>query len=181
MLTNMAAFLEENPHHHKPIREVGCSACHQPHAGEHANMLVMTYPQQFYSPFTPENYALCFNCHREEMVKDEHGVGLTRFRHGDVNLHWLHVNREKGRTCRACHSVHASRNPFHIRDEVPFGPQGWLLEVGYEMTEAGGRCSSGCHKTYDYDRGGGGELDLEAILKPPKYTPPQAIPEGGQP
>ena len=45
---------------------------------------------------------------------------LTGFRDGDVNLHYLHVNREeKGRTCRTCHEMHGSDLPNHMASGVP--------------------------------------------------------------
>jgi predicted CXXCH cytochrome family protein len=128
MLTNMAALLKENPQHHGPIREGDCTACHEPHAGQRFRLLAADYPPQFYANFKLDQYALCFKCHIPDMVLKKQGAGLTRFRKGDLNLHWLHVNQEKGRTCRACHEVHASRRPFHIRESVPFGSKGWMLE-----------------------------------------------------
>ena len=137
---------------HAPVRLGGCSACHQPHAGERAQLLVQAYPPEFYADFTEQRYQLCFNCHMADLVRTEDGVGLTRFRDGPRNLHWLHVNRPKGRTCRACHDVHASRNPFHMRDAVPYGNAGWELEIHYEQTEDGGSCSPGCHETKSYGR-----------------------------
>ena len=155
-LTDMASLLKDNPQHHGPIREDSCSACHLPHAGNRHNMLVKAYPPEFYAAFSIERYELCFECHRPELVKDKRGRGLTRFRKGDLNLHWLHVNREKGRTCRACHEVHASRNPFHMRDAVPFGDRGWMLEIRYEKSDTGGSCSPGCHETQTYDHGQAG-------------------------
>jgi predicted CXXCH cytochrome family protein len=153
ILPDMAAMFKANPVLHGPIREDACSACHRPHAGERRNMLVKEYPPQFYAPFTIERYALCFSCHRAELVLDPRGMGLTRFRKEEVNLHWLHVNRKKGRTCRTCHEVHASRHPFHIRDAVPFGASGWMLELHYKQTPTGGSCSPGCHDTRVYDHG----------------------------
>lgn len=152
-LTNMAALLRDNPDHHGPLREGSCSACHLPHAATHPQLLRKAYPPEFYAPFEPERYALCFECHIPEMVERERGTGLTRFRDGDRNLHWLHVNRTKGRTCRACHEVHASRNPFHVRDSVPFGTRGWALEIRFQVTETGGSCAPGCHAPQTYDRG----------------------------
>lgn len=151
-LTNMLALLTENPDHHGPIREGACTGCHQPHAGQRFGMLYQEYPKEFYAPYSAERYQLCFSCHMSDMVKDPGGTGLTGFRDGDLNLHWLHVNREKGRTCRACHEVHASKRPFHIREEVPFGPGGWLLPIKFERTENGGTCLPGCHRDRDYDR-----------------------------
>ena len=70
-----------------------------------------------------------------------------------MNLHYLHVNRDKkGRTCRACHETHASNAEKHIRDSVPFGKGGWELPIGFEKTASGGSCSPGCHKPIGYDR-----------------------------
>lgn len=153
MLTDMASLFADNPFRHGPIREDGCSACHRPHAGDRHNMLIKDYPPEFYAPYSERRYELCFNCHRPEMARDRRGTGLTRFRDQDVNLHWLHVNREKGRTCRACHEVHASRRPFHMRDSVPFGDRQWMLEIRFEKTASGGRCAPGCHAPRSYDHG----------------------------
>ena len=85
-----------------------------------------------------DQYKLCFNCHAPDLVLQPQGTGLTGFRDGDKNLHWLHVNQQKGRTCRACHEVHASREPFHIRESVPFGTGGWMLAINFS-SDADGR------------------------------------------
>lgn len=152
MLTNMAKLLDENPNHHGPIREGGCTACHSPHASDFTRLLAAAYPPEFYAKFSLERYDLCFGCHMSELVTGESGIGVTKFRNGKNNLHYLHVNQEKGRTCRACHEVHASQRPFHIRESVPFGQKGWPLEIRYEKSENGGSCSPGCHKAKSYDR-----------------------------
>ncbi len=151
-LTDMATLLKENPNHHGPIREGSCTACHEPHAGAHFRLLSEEYPAGFYAPFSLDRYKLCFSCHIPDMVLKKSGQGLTQFRSDDVNLHWLHVNQEKGRTCRACHEVHASRQPMHIRDSVPFGDRGWKLQIKFSKTPTGGSCSPGCHKQRDYNR-----------------------------
>ncbi len=151
-LTDMAELLADNPDHHGPIREDSCTACHQPHTGDQPNMLVKAYPPQFYAPFSIERYELCFTCHQPALVQNRHGKGLTRFRNNEQNLHWVHVNQKKGRTCRACHEVHASSNPFHVRDAVPFGDSDWMLEIKFKTTPTGGSCSPGCHDTRVYDR-----------------------------
>jgi predicted CXXCH cytochrome family protein len=153
VLTNMALLLEEHPDHHGPIREGACSSCHQPHAADHGSLLAQAYPPEFYAPFSIERYELCFNCHMPELVTNKSGRGLTGFRSGDLNLHWLHVNQEKGRTCRACHEVHASKNPFHMRDWVPFGTGGWMLEINFAVADDGGSCTPGCHGSVSYERG----------------------------
>ncbi|USN98174.1 MAG: cytochrome c3 family protein [Phycisphaeraceae bacterium] len=151
-LTNMEELLRDNPDHHGPIREGACTACHNPHSSDRFRLLYMEYPPEFYAPFKVDRYRLCFSCHLEDLVEDRSGAGLTGFRNGDENLHYVHVNRQKGRTCRACHEVHASKHEFHIRDKVPFGRGGWELPINYEKSVDGGRCSPGCHKPRTYSR-----------------------------
>jgi hypothetical protein len=105
----------------------------------------------FYSPFSTDKYALCFSCHPESLVLTERTSELTDFRNGDLNLHYVHVNKERqGRTCRACHATHASDLPKHIRESVPYGV--WNLPIRYEKTETGGGCRPGCHQPFTYDR-----------------------------
>jgi predicted CXXCH cytochrome family protein len=147
-LSDMAGLLRENP-----IRLGACTACHQPHAAREAQLLSADYPPEFYAPFKADRYKLCFTCHSPELALSPNGAGVTGFADGDRNLHWLHVNQEKGRTCRACHEVHASRQSFHIRESVPFGPGGWKLSVRFEPTRTGGRCLPGCHVEKSYDHG----------------------------
>jgi predicted CXXCH cytochrome family protein len=151
-LTNMAALLANNPSHHGPIRQGDCTACHDPHGGDHFRMLTEPYPAQFYAPFKQESFSLCFKCHIPDLVLKESGRGLTNFRDGDVNLHHLHVNQVKGRTCRACHEVHASNQPYHIRESVPFGDTGWLLDINFKPSTDGGSCAPACHKPKEYIR-----------------------------
>jgi predicted CXXCH cytochrome family protein len=163
ILQDMALLLAENRNHHGPIREGTCTACHQPHAAEHFRLLFQEYPPEFYAPFKVERYALCFSCHLSDLVQDRSGTGLTGFRNGDLNLHWLHVNQAKGRTCRACHEVHASKRPFHIREAVPFGTTGWMLEINYVQDPDGGACTPACHKARTYSRRGPAPGGSEAM------------------
>jgi predicted CXXCH cytochrome family protein len=151
-LPGLASQLKDDAHPHGPVRTGDCTACHAPHAGEHFRLLVESYPSDFYVPFEIERYELCFSCHDEDMVFEESGTDITGFRHGDRNLHWLHVNRKKGRTCRACHEVHASRRPFQMREAVPFGNAGWEMKIGYRQLETGGSCAPGCHRPLLYRR-----------------------------
>jgi predicted CXXCH cytochrome family protein len=153
MLANTKAVLSAGKNWHGPIAQDNCTACHQVHGGTIFRLLIEEYPPEFYSPFREENYALCFECHNSEIVTTAETDELTDFRNGEQNLHFVHVNKQvKGRTCRACHETHASSNPKHIRDEVPFGPGGWALPVGFQKTETGGSCNAGCHRVYAYDR-----------------------------
>ncbi len=148
---NMAALLKDNPNHHGPIRQADCTACHDPHAASRFKRLRQSYPDLFYAPFDLGAYQLCFSCHRSEMVTSEDGRGVTQFRSGSVNLHYVHVHREdRGRTCRACHAVHASKNFAHIRESVPYGR--WQFKLTLEVNDNGGRCFSGCHVPREYDR-----------------------------
>lgn len=134
---------------HGPLRQSSCIACHAAHGSDYANILDKAFPANFYAPYTDQAYDLCFNCHDKKVVLSERGMA-TGFRNGELNLHWLHVNREKGRSCRACHHEHASNQPKHIRDAVPFGR--WTMHTEYTKTETGGGCTTGCHLPYKYDR-----------------------------
>jgi predicted CXXCH cytochrome family protein len=136
---------------HGPVAENDCSGCHVTHGSEHFRLLAKEYPSQFYAPFRKENYELCFGCHSEDLVMTQETSDLTDFRNGDLNLHYLHVNKEKrGMTCRSCHATHASNLPKHIRESVPFGT--WSLPIGFTKKQTGGSCSPGCHLPKDYDR-----------------------------
>ena len=150
-LTNMKQLLADNPQHHGPVESKDCSACHLPHGGDHFRLLTKEYPATFYSPYDPKLYDLCFDCHEESMVKEPKTTSLTRFRNGDQNLHYVHVNKdERGRTCRACHEVHASKQPHQIRDAVPYGHTGYMLKVNFTKTDTGGQCAETCHVTRSY-------------------------------
>ena len=151
-IADMAALLAQNPDKHGPIREGACTACHSPHSGQHFRLLAEDYPPQFYAPFNLDTFKLCFKCHIPDLVLKASARGLTQFRDGDRNLHFLHVNQEKGRTCRACHEVHASKRPVHIREAVPFGSSGWMLEINFQKSQDGGSCAPGCHKSRTYSR-----------------------------
>lgn len=136
---------------HGPVNEKSCEGCHLPHGSEQFRLLAKKYPRGFYSPFSIENYQLCFSCHSEDMVLDAQTEELTEFRNGSQNLHFLHVNKKsRGRTCRSCHAPHASNLEKHIRRVVRYGS--WDLPINFSKTETGGRCEPGCHLSKDYDR-----------------------------
>ena len=150
-LANMKAILQQNKDHHGPIRENDCSACHDPHGSDNFRMLREYFPELFYAPYKASNYKLCFMCHEETIAEEQYTTTLTGFRNGNQNLHYVHVNKaDKGRTCRACHDAHATNNPKHIRNAVPFGT--WHLPINFQKTETGGKCSPGCHQPFAYDR-----------------------------
>ena len=136
---------------HGPVADKDCSGCHVTHGSDYFRLLAKKYPSQFYAPFAEENYALCFGCHAKSLVLTAKTKDLTDFRNGNLNLHFLHVNKERrGRSCRSCHATHASNLPRHIRKSVPYGA--WELPVGFTKTETGGNCKAGCHLPKAYDR-----------------------------
>ncbi len=149
-IANIKALLAANSNHHGPIRQGDCSGCHDPHGSANFRMLREYFPRRFYAPYNPDNYKFCFMCHQNTIAETAKTTTLTKFRNGDQNLHFLHVNRGKGRTCRACHAAHASNNPAHIRDAVPYGS--WSLPINITLTPNGGACSPGCHQPFGYDR-----------------------------
>ena len=100
------------------------------------------------------------------MIKDPKTTTLTKFRNGDENLHYVHVNKdERGRTCRACHEVHASKQTHQIRDAVPYGHTGYMLKINFTQTPTGGICAKTCHVTRSY-------TNSVAALVPPPTAPP---------
>jgi predicted CXXCH cytochrome family protein len=136
---------------HGPLREGSCGGCHNVHGSDFSRLLTQEYPVQFYAPFKVDSYGLCFTCHDKQLALQKTTDALTGFRNGDTNLHYLHVNKDpRGRTCRACHSTHASTQDMHVRESVPYGQ--WSLPVSFKPTTTGGSCSPGCHKPYSYDR-----------------------------
>lgn len=168
-LTNIKELLQKEPDHHGPIKEKNCSGCHNPHGSTHFRILLNEYPKGFYTQeFNMDLYKLCFSCHESTILKNKETSTLTNFRNGKRNLHYLHVrNPQKGRTCRACHEIHASSHPKHIRDFVTFGKFNWPLELKYRVEytdtktgkscdtpsatciKSGGSCQ-GCHKRFTY-------------------------------
>lgn len=150
-LQNIKAWLGQNPEWHDPVRAKDCSACHLPHGGDHFRLLTEDYPKEFYAPYNPRAYALCFSCHREQAFSTAKTVTLTAFRDGDRNLHVVHLQQgARGRTCRACHEVHASTQQHHIRQGVPYGSSGWILKLNYKKTATGGSCAKTCHQEKSY-------------------------------
>jgi predicted CXXCH cytochrome family protein len=164
-IASVAQVLDPNMNKHGPIRDGNCAGCHNTHGSDQAKLLVKAYPEPFYQGFAVEKYDLCFSCHDKQLVLTEKTTGLTGFRNGTRNLHFVHVNKvERGRNCRACHETHASAQPLHVRDSVPYG--NWNMPINFKRTETGGSCASGCHKPYAYDR------NNPVPIAPPSTTQP---------
>ena len=151
MIPDMTQILTARNSVHGPFTINDCNECHQIHGGARPRLLDKEFPTSFYAPFKEDNYELCFSCHDPSLVLTSQTTGLTGFRNGDRNLHFLHVNQEdKGRTCRACHEIHAGESEKNISNHVLFGD--WKIPVGFSKTATGGSCSPACHQTFSYDR-----------------------------
>lgn len=138
-------------HKHGPVGVGDCAACHGVHGSEHNQLLVQNYARDFYVPFTDDSYALCFKCHDKKLASSEKAGKETNFRDAERNLHYVHVAKSpQGRSCRACHTVHAAKNDKQIATTVTFGQ--WKLPIGFTPTAEGGSCAPGCHKPQSYDR-----------------------------
>ncbi|MBZ0156111.1 MAG: cytochrome c3 family protein [Alphaproteobacteria bacterium] len=128
-----------------------CTSCHDPHGSPEPKLLVKGLSSEFYLQYSDNEYQLCFSCHNRELLQYPDTSHTTGFRDGDRNLHYLHVNKkDKGRNCKACHTMHRGVLPKLIADKVLFGK--WELSMHFVKTETGGSCSPGCHKNYHYDR-----------------------------
>ena len=136
---------------HGPIRDGNCGGCHSVHGSNQDHLLAKPYSAEFYQKYSEDKYELCFSCHEKTLVQTAKAKGLTGFRNGDQNLHFVHVAKsDKGRNCRACHQTHASSHELHVRDTVPYGK--WEMPINFKKSDEGGSCSPGCHKPFEYNR-----------------------------
>ncbi len=163
-----AAKINKAAFKYGPIRDGLCSGCHVPHGADEPKLLRYYYVRRFYNPYDPRLYALCFKCHKDTLVKDERTTALTHFRNGDRNLHYLHVHRKKGRTCLACHQVHAGPQERSIRRATPFGE--WQIPVQFQRNQSGGKCLATCHLPKEYDRIKPRKLLIDSQPAPGKDT-----------
>jgi len=134
---------------HPPFRK--CSkACHNPHGSDNFRALNNTFPDDEYAPGNIESFALCFGCHKASLIEAPISTAATNFRNGDRNLHFVHVNKDKGRKCTFCHSPHATTNLHLIRDDAKFG--NLVFKLNYKADSTGGSCAPGCHVERRYTR-----------------------------
>ncbi len=148
-ISNIDSLIQNSSMEHSAI-EGGCSSCHLPHGSDFQMLLYDAYPEGNYASATYENFALCFLCHDSDLLEAEKTVYGTNFRNGEQNLHYLHMNGEKGRSCHLCHNIHASNQKFIIAERVPFG--NWEMNMNFNISENGGSCLPGCHNKKDYSR-----------------------------
>lgn len=174
----VSAQLAARPVKHGPVAEGECAICHTPHGSDARGMVSGAYPDSFYAPWDEDVYELCFMCHDAEAFEQAETEDATAFRDGARNLHYLHVHKDrKGRTCRACHEVHAGERPKLIAESVRFGK--WDLPIGFTASEEGGTCQPGCHKPYSYDRAlpekDGADESADAKATPPDGQRPKRV------
>jgi predicted CXXCH cytochrome family protein len=150
VIQNMKVKYEVSKYKHSAIESGGCTGCHQPHSSNHQALLVNSYPEGNFVNGTPETYELCFNCHDASMITEQNTDNATGFRNGTGNLHYLHVQGEKGRNCSICHDIHASANKFLIKSRTTLGT--WEMPMHFLFKETGGSCRTGCHIELSYDR-----------------------------
>ncbi|MCK5506618.1 MAG: hypothetical protein KAJ10_15750, partial [Thermodesulfovibrionia bacterium] len=137
---------------HTPFAEGKCTECHDSHESDFYLHLKGSYPEGFYAIFSIETYGLCLQCHKEfaKALTEPRTLTDTGFRNGNLNLHYRHVNKKKGRTCKACHHPHGAENPKLVMNAFDFGLRN--LTINFKKTATGGSCAPTCHIPVKYDR-----------------------------
>jgi predicted CXXCH cytochrome family protein len=149
-LTNIKQLLKNSKVMHGAIEQEGCSGCHAAHASRYPSLLTAAFPAGEYTSAQPDSFALCFNCHDKALLIDEVVKTETNFRNENQNLHFTHINGDKGRNCNVCHDMHGSQSDHLIAGKVKFG--NWEMPMNYNSRENGGSCLTGCHSEKKYDR-----------------------------
>lgn len=148
-ISSIKAELERNKYTHSAIASAGCVGCHNPHATQQQRLLKEPFNSATYiNGRSGKSIGLCFTCHDAGLL--EKGNSLTGFRNREVNLHNVHVYKDKGRNCTNCHGIHSGPNPYLIQNTIPFGK--WNMPLMYTKTELGGKCITACHKPQTYNR-----------------------------
>jgi predicted CXXCH cytochrome family protein len=140
----------EKEHVHGIIETEGCSPCHKPHTSENYMLLSESFPESSYTKAIPASFELCFGCHDSEIINKDAKATVTNFRDNELNLHYLHIQGDKGRSCTLCHDIHGSDFAHLIAKKVKFG--NWEMPIEYTFTEQGGSCLTGCHQREEYTR-----------------------------
>jgi predicted CXXCH cytochrome family protein len=135
---------------HSAIDGGGCLSCHLSHGSEFRVLLADNYPEEDYLPSLTENFGLCFLCHDTDLLTAPETEWGTGFRNGTTNLHWIHINGDKGRNCRMCHNIHGSPLPLLMEEKLLFG--NWEMRINFIQEEQGGSCLPGCHGKLSYRR-----------------------------
>ena len=160
---------------HSPFSKGKCTECHDPHESDYYMHLKGNYPRGFYARFSPDQYGLCLKCHNKflKALINPRTFSDTQFRNGNLNLHFRHVNKTKGRTCRACHHHHGSEQPKLLKENFIFGLR--KLEVNYKKTSTGGGCRPSCHAPVKYDRYNPIDIYMRTTPRPGKDALPSEL------
>lgn len=135
---------------HPPVEAGGCVSCHNPHFSEKRRLLIGNFSSEQYVKPTADNFELCLMCHDTDLLEAGTTEFGTSFRNGTKNLHFVHVNGDKGRNCTMCHDVHGAVNDRLIVDRLKFGS--WEMKIDFKTTGNGGTCLTACHIEKTYDR-----------------------------
>lgn len=146
---NISQMLRKKKYTHTALNG-GCLPCHLPHGSDYPDFLNAAFPKGNYTTAATDSFDLCFQCHDSDLLEKELTTTATNFRNGDKNLHFIHMNGSKARSCMDCHDAHAADNPYLIADKVPFGK--WELPIKFMVQDSGGTCQPGCHSLRKYVR-----------------------------
>jgi predicted CXXCH cytochrome family protein len=148
-IRNISQILSRAKSVHQAL-DGGCVTCHNPHFSEKRKLLVGAFPSGLYVKAVKDTFDLCFMCHDQEIIEAKETEFGTNFRNGKKNLHFIHINGEKGRNCTICHDVHGAMNEKLISDKFKFGLM--EMKIEYKTFENGGSCLTACHNEKKYDR-----------------------------
>jgi len=166
---------EDDTFIHGPVSLGNCNLCHRAHGSRYPNLLRANFSRDYENDYNDDVYALCFRCHKIDLLLHPKTSYNTNFRDGKNNLHYLHVNRESaGRSCKLCHEIHAGRRPKLMADTVSYGA--WAMPVNFEKTETGGRCAPGCHAPAEYNHTRPTAGPVMATPPPESEPPPSTQP-----
>ena len=136
---------------HGDVAQQKCTSCHPAHGSFFNHLLTGPYSAAFFNDYDEKQYALCFQCHKIDLLLDPDTSYNTNFRDGKKNLHYVHVNRKnRGRSCKLCHAIHSSRLPELMAEKVSFGD--WEMPINFIINDNGGQCTPGCHAQAAYNR-----------------------------
>lgn len=152
VIGNIKSELTKNQYIHGEITKNGCSGCHDPHASSYSDLLKAGYNSfsNYIDPNAKDDIGLCLRCHDPELVRSQKTSSSTGFRNKEENLHFVHVNKEKGRNCINCHGIHSAPNPSLLVNSVKFGQ--WEMPMVYTKNSNGGSCITSCHVQKSYTR-----------------------------
>ncbi len=150
-LNNIYEIVTESKYAHEAVASGECTNCHFSHSSNNFYLLNASFPFGSYAEGVhPENFSQCFQCHDSEALTLEKTTTATNFRDGNINMHYLHISKNKGRNCILCHNSHGANKQHLIAKTVKFGT--WQMPLNYKVIENGGSCAPGCHSKLKYDR-----------------------------